>query len=93
MKYAYFFDFDGVLVNTMEAHFICYKKALEEAGANMQHIVRTRMFLTDISRWQEVGRAHGEVFHEIRPASTAVEVSGLIHPDLVIEIEATAIIP
>ncbi len=68
------------------------EKALNEAGAKLQDVVRTRIFVTDISIWEEVGKAHGEFFREIKPASTMVEVKGLIHPDLVVEIEATAIL-
>ena len=67
--------------------------ALEKAGAKLEHVVRTRMYLTDISQWQEVGRAHGEVFGQILPATTMVEVSKLIDPDMLIEIEAEAIVP
>ena len=65
---------------------------LERAGASLQDIVRTRMFVTDISRWEEYGRAHGEVFGVIRPCTTMVEVSKLISPEFLIEIEATAIL-
>jgi enamine deaminase RidA (YjgF/YER057c/UK114 family) len=68
------------------------EKALIEAGASMKNVVRTRMFVTDISKWEEIGRAHGEFFKNIKPAATMVEVRGLIDPDLLIEIEATAII-
>jgi enamine deaminase RidA (YjgF/YER057c/UK114 family) len=67
--------------------------ALEQAGSGPEHVVRTRMFVTDISRWEEVGRAHGEVFGEIRPATSMVEVSRLIDPALLVEIEADAVIP
>lgn len=67
-------------------------KALHEAGATVQQVVRTRMFVTDISRWEEAGRAHGEVFREVKPVATMVEVKNLISPDLLIEIEVTAII-
>ena len=66
--------------------------ALEEAGAGLEHVVRTRMYVTDISRWEEVGRVHGEVFGEVRPASTMVEVSRLIDPALLVEVEADAVV-
>lgn len=65
--------------------------ALKQCGATLQDVVRTRMFVTDISQWEAVGKAHGEVFRNIKPVTTMVEVKGLINPDLVIEIEATAI--
>jgi len=67
--------------------------ALTKAGARMADVVRTRVFTTDISRWQEIGRAHGEFFRDVRPASTMVEISRLISPDMLIEIEADAILP
>jgi enamine deaminase RidA (YjgF/YER057c/UK114 family) len=66
--------------------------ALREAGATLEDVVRTRIYITDISRWQEAGRAHGEVFKNIRPALTMVQVSRLISPDLLLEIEADAVI-
>lgn len=68
------------------------ERALNEAGAEMKDVVRTRMYVTDISKWEEAGRAHGEVFREIKPASTMVEVSRLIDDRLMIEIEATALV-
>ena len=69
------------------------EKALKEAGAQLSDVVRTRTFITDIANLDEFLRAHGEMFAEIRPAATLVEVSGLVHPDLLIEIEVDAIIP
>lgn len=66
------------------------ESALKEAGATLENVVRTRMFVTDISRWQEYGRAHGEFFGTIRPCATMVEVRALIHPSMLIEIEADA---
>lgn len=68
------------------------EKALKEVNADLHDVVRTRMFVTDISRWQEAGKAHGEFFVHIRPATSMVEVSNLIDPDMLIEIEATAIV-
>lgn len=78
-----------------QTQFILRKigKALEQAGSSLEHVVRTRMYITDISLWQEAGKAHGEVFGSIKPASAMVEVSALIDQRLLIEIEATAIVP
>ncbi|HEU0292263.1 MAG TPA: RidA family protein [Anaerolineales bacterium] len=68
------------------------ERALIKAGATLKDIVRTRIFTTDISRWEEIGRAHGEFFREIKPASTMVEVKSLINPAMLVEIEATVIV-
>jgi enamine deaminase RidA (YjgF/YER057c/UK114 family) len=65
-------------------------EALEAAGASIQDVVRTRMYVTDISRWQDVARVHGAVFGAVRPATSMVEVSALIDPSLLVEIEADA---
>ena len=67
------------------------EKALNDAGATRQDVVRTRMFVVDIERWEEIGRAHGEFFAQIRPAATMVEVSRLISPELLVEIEVDAL--
>ncbi len=68
------------------------EQALGKAGATMNEVVRVRMYVTDISRWEEVGRAHGEFFATIRPTSTMVEVSALVSPEHMVEIEVEAII-
>lgn len=68
------------------------ERALQQAGAGFRDVVRTRTFVTDISRWQEVARAHGEIFADIRPAATMVEVKAFIAPEMMVEIEVDAII-
>ena len=68
------------------------EQVLHRAGAGLEHVIRTRMFVTDISRWEEYGKAHGEFFSQIRPCTSMIEVKGLIAPEYLIEIEATAIV-
>lgn len=72
--------------------FEIIEQALAEAGATMAHVVRTRMFVTDIGRWEEVSKAHREFFAEVKPAATMVQVSALIDPRMLVEIEVDAVI-
>lgn len=67
------------------------RQAIEQAGLGLEAVIRTRVFLTDISKWEDAARAHGEVFRDIRPASTFVEAKGLINPEWLVEIEADCI--
>lgn len=90
---------DGTLVGPGDAYRQAQQalanigRALAQAGAGFEHVVRTRIYVTDISQWEAVGRAHGEVFKDIRPAATMVEVARLIDPAMLVEIEADAILP
>lgn len=72
--------------------FEIIREALEAVGATLAHVTRTRMFVTDIDRWEEYGRAHAEAFRDHPPTTTMVEVRRLIHPDMLIEIEADAVV-
>ena len=89
---------DGILVGKDDIYLqtktilSIIKEAIEGLGGTIDQTVRTRMFVTDISQWEMVAKAHGEMFAKIKPSSTMVEISGLIDPEMLIEIEATVII-
>jgi len=77
-----------------QAKFIITKieNTLKELNASLNDIIRTRIFVKDISKWEEIGKAHGEFFNEIKPVTTMIEVKAFIHPDILVEIEAEAIV-
>jgi len=89
---------DGEVVGIDDAYvqaqrcIVIIGEALERAGASLSDVVRTRMFVTDIGRWEEIARAHKEAFGEVSPATTMVEVARLIDPDMLVEIEADALL-
>jgi enamine deaminase RidA (YjgF/YER057c/UK114 family) len=90
-------DEQGDLVGRNDAaaqtRFILRKieRALHSAGASLRDVIRTRIYVTDISQWEAIGRVHGEFFAKVKPASTMVEVKALVNPDMLVEIEATAV--
>ena len=90
---------DGAIVGEKDAYaqtrqaFLNVKTVLERAGSSLEQVIQTRMYVTDIDRWEEVGRAHGDLFGDIRPVTAMVEVSRLIDPAMLVEVEAIAYSP
>jgi len=85
--------YDGDFGKQAARSLAIIRAAIEALGGRLEHVIRTRMFVTDVSKWEEVARVHGSVFSEIRPATTIVEVARLIDDAALIEIEADAVIP
>jgi enamine deaminase RidA (YjgF/YER057c/UK114 family) len=86
-------SYDGSLREQTRRSLQIIQAAIEALGGKLEHVIRTRMFVTDVSKWEEVAKVHGELFSEIRPATSIVQVSKLIDPEAQIEIEADAVIP